>query len=402
MRTSTPHRVRTQTENSGQKNVTSNTPNYNVEKAAAYIAVTSTNHDKKGQIIQDNEVSDTSEVVTTSRIYLSNEVRDRLKSEEGEKWLQATAQEHKVETGLAESDLYMNIKGMLAGQEGFQAKLRDWIAPTDTKNTQTPEEPNDPNQLSNNIPRNRHELLRKLSSALGSLKGYLGEPKELFKELQYHQRNHHSLLKQKVLSLPKLRNSSKHINEMLKKLNMVLLGQAGLADGILHLNELYSLREQLTNKRTKKISVKLRQEIGEHFQCIFMPVPRTDYVELLREYYSPDGNLMGHEKKNQPIQRPMQQIQGMVFQPEPPKPNSLLAITVRKPKNFLRRPENIVNKLRNYHRMLVAYDKNQKKRQGMARKLHIQISSALKNEALSKSAKKKIMRLQEEANMFLK
>ncbi|CAG4977218.1 unnamed protein product [Parnassius apollo] len=283
------------------------TTNTEIEKASDFIPLSSTNHDKKGQIIQDNEVSDTSDIVTSARIYITNDIIEKLKTKDGEEWLKKSTQKNNVTLQTTDFNLFIGILGKVADQEAFQAELRDWIkSKENTGNVKsgndleiTKEMTNEEAVLCNNIPRNRCNVLRKINKALELLKEDLGDPKDIYKELTYLQNHHQQLLKQKEVSPKQLSNNRDNINDMLKKLNMVLIGQAGLADGSKHLSELYSLQEKLTNFRQKYIPPQMREEIGQHYHCIFTAIPRKDYQELLNKYYVTKSKpVLLRKKKN--------------------------------------------------------------------------------------------------------
>lgn len=264
-----------------------------LEKAPDFIEIPSENHDKKGQIIQDNEVSDTSDVVTSARIYIPTEIVEKLKTEEGDTWIKEAIKKNNITLESDNITSYLLIKGTVGNQEAFQAELRDWIGTKHNKERPTSESEGDVTQnsvteqfaMSHNIPKNRNNILRKLTKAFADLKTDLGDPKALYRELMYFQNKHQQLLSQKVVSPEQLANNKSNINGMLKKLNMVLLGQAGLAGGSRHLRALQFLQERLTNYRQKIIPTTLREEVGQHFHYIFTSIPRDDYVDLLNKYY---------------------------------------------------------------------------------------------------------------------
>lgn len=291
--------------NKKEQNKTNNTDSNKTpsgEKAPNFIPISS-NYDKRGHIIQDNEVSDTSDAVTSARIYIINEMIDQLKTKEGEEWLKETTEKHNVTVQYTDINSFLSIKGKVADQEAFQSQLRDWtktILPDESSSIKTNE--NNLTTADNSspcdfsvIPKNRTNLLKQLTKALNSLKKDIGDPKYLYKELTYFQSRHQQLLKRKTVSPKQVSNNRCHINEMLKKLNMVLLGQAGLADGSQHLNELYAIQEKLTNSSQKIIPIELRKEIGQHYCRIFAAMPRNDYLDLLKKFYHSPSQF---KKKN--------------------------------------------------------------------------------------------------------
>ncbi|XP_041975800.1 uncharacterized protein LOC121730726 [Aricia agestis] len=287
-----------------------------------YIAVSSSNHDEKGQVIQDNEVSDTSEVITSARIYITNEIVDSLKTTDGCEWLKQASARNKIVVENTDKNFYISIKGTVGNQEVFQTELRDWIKSKQPKEPRASESDAnstadvDEQTMCDNIPKNRNNVLRKIKGALESLKADIGDPKALYKELTYLQNRQQQLMKQHVVSPKQLSNNRGNIRMMQRKLNMVLLGQAGLADGTKHVNELCSLQEKVTNYRNKSIPPSLRQEIGEHFHTLFT-TPRDDYQQLVNMYYnrSPVKALTKVKRKKLKMTPDISQNRGDQFTP---------------------------------------------------------------------------------------
>lgn len=277
-----------------------------VEKQPDSITISSSNRDKKGQMIQDNEVSDTSDIVTTARIYVTNEVIEKLKTKDGEEQMKKFTDTNNVTVQKTDSNTFISILGKVADQEAFQSNLREWIQSQENSDKLKSNNEinlkyveNDPeNVLCDNIPRNRYNLIRKISKALDSLNEDLGDPKDIYKEFTYLQNHHEQLLKQKQISPRQLSNNRDKLNDVIKKLNMILIGQAGLANGCNHLRELHTLKEKLTSFRQKYIPTKMRSEIGEHFHYVFTALPREDYLDLLNKYYTIRKKLITLKKKN--------------------------------------------------------------------------------------------------------
>lgn len=393
-----------------------------VEPAPDFIPISSTNHDKRGQIIQDNEVSDTSDVVTSARIYVTNDVVSKLKTPEGGNWLKENMQKHDIIVENTEIQSFLSIKGKLADQEAFQSELRDWTKHSSNKeNSKSDNEgeaalESENNMYSNNIPRNKNNVLRKISKALQMLKSDLGDPKDIYKELNFLQSRHEKLMQQKVISPKQLTNNRDHINEMLTKLNMVLLGQAGLAEGSNHLRELHSLIEKLTNNRQKTISNTMRNEIGQHYHSIFTPIPRDDYAELLNLYYVTKRGKTLKKRYKEKFQltsrkrkKPKKTINPVAVAQTFPTVNMNVQSNndISNQNTHSRKPtEHItVGKLSFYHRRLMnarpADSGLKKMRLELARKLHTHISSMYRNEHMSSKTMKKVKKVQEQAALFL-
>ena len=384
------------------------------EKAPDFIPISSANHDKKGNMIQDNEISsDSNEVITSARIYITNEIIDKLKSEEGKAWLKATTDKHCIEVENAEINSFLSIKGRLEDQEAFQAELRDWFKPKSNEDKPKPSSEGDTQHEQNNeqnawsiLPKNRNNLLRQLNNALNSLKEDYGDPSALYKELTYLQNRHQNLLKQKVISPQQLHNNRGNINDMLKKLNMVLIGQAGLADGTAHVSELYSFQEKLMNSRQKTIPNNLRKEIGQHYALIFTALPRNDYLDLLKMYHmSKQTTVMRRKKKkalklNPKINRLKIKVNSIPTQPI----QNGIKEKRDEPKGRCSDPL-VMKRLAFYHRRLMSAQPDgvalKKARSDLVRRLHTSIASLYMKDKLSSKRMKKVKKLQEQAQLFL-
>nr|XP_034834883.1 uncharacterized protein LOC117991397 isoform X1 [Maniola hyperantus] len=386
------------------------------DKALDFIPITSENHDKQGQIIQDNEVSDTSDVVTSARIYIPKEIVEKLKTEEGDMWMKEATKKNNV---TLESDIitfYVSIKGTVGNQEAFQTELRDWISAKQNKERAVSESEADVTQesiteqsvMSNGIPKNRNNVLQKLNGAFETLKTNLGDPKALYRELLYLQNRHEHLLKINVLSPQKLSNSRSNINGMLRKLNMVLIGQAGLAGGSRHLRELHLLHEKLTNFRHKNISPTLREEIGQHYNCIFTAIQRDDYVELLNKYYySRPTPALKKRHNNKKFKSPTVTQNNINIQHLQPNVNNANYDNNRQQNTALAIPlmVNAKQKLMFYHRRLLSTKPRdmvlKKTKTELINKINSQITSFEKKSHASKKNFKRMKKVQEQVQLFL-
>ncbi|XP_053611205.1 uncharacterized protein Zcchc7 [Plodia interpunctella] len=392
--------------------------NINVEKAPDFIPISSNNHDKKGQVIQDNEVSDTSDAVTVARIYVTNDILDKLKTVEGREWLKITMNKHNVLVQHANESSFLTIKGKVADQESFQSELRDWTSTKSNsdRNTNSEVEADDNNDHAlRYIPRKRELVLKIISKALDSLNDDLGEPKELYKRLTYLQKQHRILLKQKVISPDKLSNSTDDMKKVLKKLNMVLLGQAGLANGRQSLTKLYALQQRLIQQSENKLPTKLRKEIAQHYQSIFVAIERNDYLELLQKYQGINETPIFSPKRNRNNRFDLEhnkaennEINNSIS-PRSPK----LAMLNSTPENTPISDTNSLNKVPSGTlRILLSYrkrlqnaclnTKNQKTRRAtLVRKLHALISCLYRKERVNAKTAKKMKRIQFETRQFL-
>lgn len=381
------------------------------EKALDFIPIGSSNHDNKGHVIQDNEVSDTSEVVTSARIYVTDDVFEKIQTKEQQDWLKETTKKLDVTVQCCGGAFpFLSIKGKVGDQESFQYLLRErkWNGDdSENKASKANNEVNEPQESAdeiahNNLPKNRYNLLRHLTKALDSLKQDLGDPKAMHKELTFLQNRHDKLLKQKVINPTVLSHSRTNINNMLKKLNTVLLGQAGLANGSNSVNELYSYKEKLSTFRNNSISMALRREIGQHFHSIFSPNARDDYLELLKTY----------DQSKPQIELAKRKMKDKSFMPSPkikkltsiPSQQDNVQITGTGVQNNTQK--NIqMKKLLFYHQRIRNVKPkgtvHKKTKVELVRKLHTYMASMFQKQKLSSKAMKKVKKAQEEAQNFL-
>lgn len=386
-------------------------------KTPEYIPVSSSNHDDNGHMIQDNEVSDTSDVVTSARIYVTNDLVEKLKTKEGAEWLAATSNKLQITVENADITSFLTIKGKVADQETFQIELREW----NQRNSESEEpKPEKGVQLSPNMPKNRMQLLQFIDNALNSLNEELGDPKAIYKELTFSQNRHQKLLKKRVINPRVLSHSRYHINEVLKKLNMLLLGQAGLADGPKHIRKLFSLKEKVANFLRKTIPMNIRQEIDDHYKNIFGSIERKDYVDLLNKYYvrkpphipkkkikiintkyvyknsipsTENINKLQEDNLNKPIQN----VQNNGFKQQNNPKSKPINVT----HNEIRQNSIQIDKLKSFHKQLLKAQpcevSHKKARIELIRRLHTLIASLLGKDNIPSKMRKKVRKTQQDA-----
>lgn len=375
-----------------------------VDKTPDFIPITPSNQDKKGNMIQDNEVSDTSSVVTSARIYVSNDIIDKLKTKEGQQWLKAITEKYNVSVQNGDVN-FLNIRGKVADQEVFQNEFRKWAKSKTEKEKDTNDlDVSKENQIGlcdlGILPKNRKQLIETLNKAFESLQKELGDPKSIFKELTFLQNQKQKLLTRKDINPKQMSNNRNHINRQLRALNMVLIGQAGLADGTQHLNELHMLQQKLKNSKEMLISPEERMEILEHYSSIFGPIYRDDYTELLNLYYKSSSV---YKKRNKEASLQVVPTEKRVMSiPSQPAKNELGEYKHEKLSGFDKNT-NIKKKLTFYRRRLLnarlTGAELKKKRGALVRRLHSFIAST--NANLTSKKLKKIKKIQEQIQMFL-
>lgn len=237
-------------------------------------------------VLQDSEVSDTSDAVTTAAVYIPRELADALRGEEGARWLAETIVRLGVAVSFSENADRLDVKGKAAAQDAFRNELRA-TATTATGPTQYTADIAVTVQGDEfNIPRNRERALKKLSDAFASLRRDTGDPAAMLRELNYLQGHHRELLAQNAVSERRLANSRDNMRLVQRRLNTLLLGTAGLAGGDKHMRRLRTLHNRLEHRDCRTVPRGLRREIGAHYNAVFSSAPRDDYSTLLEAYYA--------------------------------------------------------------------------------------------------------------------
>ncbi|XP_055840459.1 uncharacterized protein LOC129908158 [Episyrphus balteatus] len=130
------------------------------------------------------------------------------------------------------------------------------------------------NQLekSQKVPRKTEVLIRFLRENLNQLLTNLGNPNELYKRLIYQEKL-------------QTKTGWKSAEKTRRLLNMILIGQAGLRNGSIHLDHLLShLRILIDECKDEVVSNEVRDEIDSHWRFIFSSQRHEKYPELLEAY----------------------------------------------------------------------------------------------------------------------
>ena len=125
------------------------------------------------------------------------------------------------------------------------------------------------------VPKRVDVLIRFLREGINQLLSNLGNVNELLRKLQ-HLENHFDNSKSNQKGADKIRRS----------LNMILLGQAGLADGNMHLDQLLLSLKALINdfKIDENAPNNLRDDIDLHWKQIFTSYRHDNYADLVESY----------------------------------------------------------------------------------------------------------------------
>lgn len=202
-----------------------------------------------------------------AKIYLSKDHSKYLMTRQGTFFLTETYIKHDVKLRMEWCSIgnILIVQGLPTAQDSFHADLLAYCtkAETDMRKKQ---------EISQQVPKNRHTLIRFIKEQIAQLEQPLGNVRDCFQRM---------LTAEQQCS----KAGTKSADRARKLLNMILLGQTGLREGAMHLTALQSNLRCLVETETKDvISTVFRNEVFQHFKYIFSSVPHDNYAAMVREY----------------------------------------------------------------------------------------------------------------------
>lgn len=209
------------------------------------------------------------ELPCEAKIYLTHFHSKYLLSPEGNSFLIKTSRAFKLRARLDFTSIghVLVIFGLPSNQDKFQRELllkyRELI---DQSNQKQPIK-------SINVPKRADVLIRFLRDNITQLLSNLGNVNHLLQRL-------------KNLERQQSKSGFKLAEKVRRSLNMILVGQAGLQDGSMHLDKLlFSLKTLLNDYNAEDVAPQqLRTEITEHWKVIFTPFRHDNYQQLVETY----------------------------------------------------------------------------------------------------------------------
>lgn len=234
-----------------------------------FVVAESDNETNDGQR-RDNVKSLPDALPCEAKIYLTHFHSKYLLSLEGRKFLEKASNDCDLKARLDFTSVghVLVIFGIPVNQDKFQRELlmkyREISDQAAQKNVQsTP-----------NVPKRADVLIRFLRDDINQLtSNNLGNANHLYKRLQYVERQ-------------QSKSGYKMADKIRRSLNMILIGQAGLQDGNIHLDKLLLSLKTLINDYSSEETAPqlLRTEISTHWKFIFSSYRYDNYQELLETY----------------------------------------------------------------------------------------------------------------------
>lgn len=204
-----------------------------------------------------------------AKIYLAHLHSKYLLSPDGRNFLAKSAKSCQLKARLDFTSVghVLVIFGLPENQDKFQRELllkyRELSDHINSKQLQpTP-----------NVPKRTDVLIRFLRDDINQLLGNLGNVNHLFKRLQYVERQ-------------QSKSGFKLADKIRRSLNMILIGQAGLQEGNMHLDKVIGGLKTLMNDYTAEevAPLSLRTEITTHWKVIFSSYRHNNYQDLVENY----------------------------------------------------------------------------------------------------------------------
>ncbi|XP_055373575.1 uncharacterized protein LOC129606951 [Condylostylus longicornis] len=210
------------------------------------------------------------------KIFLPKNFSDYLLSPNGNKFLIENSNKYNIKASIDWTSVgnVLVLEGLKENQNQFHIKLMLELRSLPKKIK------NDLLEQSLRVPKKRSVLIKFLQDDLERLDSKIGNVFDLHKQLQLYE---HQQSKNGLRQAQKIRT----------KLNMILLGQAGLRDGKINLEilmkHLIQLRKENSNQNQNILSIvtsQIRDEIDKSWKYIFSPIEHPNYNELIDAYYA--------------------------------------------------------------------------------------------------------------------
>lgn len=159
---------------------------------------------------------------------------------------------------------FLNVNGLESGQNSFHNELIAYFKEAEKLIKEK-------NLISQRVPKSRHTLIKFIKDQLWQLDRSLGNVQFLYKSLVNFEKQNS-------------KTATCRADKCRKTLNMILLGQAGLLDGQMHLTALQTNLRYLIESVRDIVSPNFRNQVFQHCRYIFSSYDHKEYDSLVKEY----------------------------------------------------------------------------------------------------------------------
>lgn len=210
------------------------------------------------------------ELPCEAKIYLTHLHSLYLLSPVGNAFLVKTSRAHKLKARLDFTSIghVLVIFGLPNNQDKFQRELLLKYRELEKQENNHKHE-----QSMFNVPKRIDVLIRFLRENINLLLNNLGNVNHLLNRMQFLERQ-------------QSKSGYKLAEKVRRSLNMILVGQAGLQDGSIHLDKLLvSLKTLINDYNSKDVTPpELRSEITDHWKVIFSAYRHENYQRMVETY----------------------------------------------------------------------------------------------------------------------
>lgn len=203
-----------------------------------------------------------------SHILLSSKQLERLSSIDGSKIFKSLSSKYNILCKVYSSTMgpVMFIAGRDNDQKDFKDEFNGCYQHLESLSSQ-----------------NKYKLIKDLSSDINLLGSFVGNPIKLYNSLANLQ-NHLKNLKMKNKNGSDISSITNNIDETCKKLNMILIGQAGFCNGKEYLSRLREEVNKLRQTNSDEVSLNIRMNLSKLYFTIFSPLSHENYFDLVTKF----------------------------------------------------------------------------------------------------------------------
>lgn len=217
-------------------------------------------------VITLSEEIETIERPCNAKIFLTKENCKYLLNGKGSDFLRDESTKNDVSVTMEYSSYgnNLNIFGLPSNQNKFQEALASFCREAEDETKRK-------NEVSARVPKNRQTLMKFIQDQIVQLEKPLGNARDLF-------------VKMKISEQVRTKQGTKTADRARKTLNMILIGQAGLLEGQMHLVALMGNLRYLKELSKDVVSVNFRNQVFLHCRYIFSSFDHKNYEKLINKY----------------------------------------------------------------------------------------------------------------------
>lgn len=201
-----------------------------------------------------------------AKIYLTKDHTKYLTNDKGTEFLRDASSRNNVTVLMGYESIgnFLNVNGFEAAQNSFHNELINYFKEAEKLMKEK-------NAISQRVPKQRHTLIKFIKDQLLQLDRSLGNVQYLYKCLKNYEKQNS-------------KTGASRADKCRKTLNMILVGQAGLLDGQMHLTALQTNLRYLMESVRDIVSPNFRNQVFQHCRYLFSSYDHKEYDIMVKEY----------------------------------------------------------------------------------------------------------------------